>query len=173
MNDSSISARNCASGAVAQIENFLKTVIQGLIGQESVTAETERSNPAGRPVILPSESLWMAVLIGVLRGFKSMRAVWRELVRQGYAVGDQAIYKRLEEEGWQPLARLFERVSQVLAQWLQPALQAYYQQHAMLATFASDVMAIDEMHLDQVKMRLPILRHFTKGDLELLRWPCW
>jgi hypothetical protein len=142
--------------------------MQGLIGQESVAAVAERSNQAGRPVVLPSESLWMAVLMGVLGGLKSMRAVWRRLVAQGYAVGDQAIYKRLEEEGWQPLAQLFERVSQILAQWLQPALQAYYQRHAMLAAFASDVVALDEMYLDQVKRRLPILRHFTKGDLELL-----
>ena len=167
MNDSSIRTTSSASSAGPQIEQFLKTVMQGLIGQESVTAETE-PNPAGRPVVLPSESLWMAVLMGVLGRLKSMRAVWRRLVAQGYAVGDQAIYKRLEKEGWQPLARLFERVSQILAQWLQPALQAYYQRHAMLAAFASDVMAIDEMHLDQVKRRLTILRHFTKGDLELL-----
>src|SRR5882762_7244601 len=97
-----------------------------------------------------------------------MRAVWRLLVTQGYAVGDQAVYKRLEEEGWQPLARLFGRVSQILAQWLQPALQAYHQRHATLASFASDVVALDEMYLDQVKRRLPILRHFQKGDLELL-----
>jgi hypothetical protein len=143
--------------------------MQGLVGQESVaTVAAERSNPAGRPVVLPSESLWMAVLMGVLGGLRSMRAVWRRLVAQGYAVGDQAIYKRLSEEGWQPLARLFERVSQILAQWLQPALQTYYQRHAMLASFASDVVALDEMYLDSVKKRLPILRHFNKGDLELL-----
>jgi hypothetical protein len=168
MNNSSISATGAASGAVPQIEQFLKTVVQGLMCQESMVAATQRSKPAGRPVVLPSESLWMAVLIGVLQGLKSMRAVWRLLARQGYAVGDQAIYNRLEKEGWQPLARLFERVSQILAQWLQPALQAYLQQHAALAPFASDVVALDEMHLDQVKRRLPILRHFTKGDLELL-----
>jgi hypothetical protein len=168
MNDSNISATSCANGGVPQIEHFLKTAMQGLMSQESVIAATDQSNPAGRPVVLPRESLWMAVLMGVLRGLKSLRAVWRLLVAQGYAVGDQAIYNRLEQEGWQPLAQLFERVSQILAQWLQPALQAYHQRHAALAPFASDVVAVDEMHLDQVKRRLPILRHFKKGDLELL-----
>jgi len=168
MNDSSISATSSASGAVAQIEPLLKTAMQGLMSQETVASLPPRSNPAGRPVVLPSESLWMAVLMGVLRGLKSVRAVWRLLVAQGYAVGDQAVYNRLEEEGWQPLARLFERVSQILAQWLQPALQAYSQRHAALAPFASDVVALDEMYLDQVKRRLPILRHFKRGDLELL-----
>src|SRR2546430_2730565 len=108
MNDSNISATSCANGAVPQIEHFLKTAMQGLMSQESVAAATDQSNPAGRPVVLPSGSLWMAVLMGVLRGLKSLRAVWRLLVAQGYAVGDQAIYNRLEQEGWQPLARLFE-----------------------------------------------------------------
>src|SRR5947207_6476956 len=168
MNDSSISATSSASGAVAQIEPLLKTAMQGLMSQETVASLPPRSNPAGRPVVLPSESLWMAVLMGVLRGLKSVRAVWRLLVAQGYAVGDQAVYNRLEEEGWQPLAQLFERISQILAQWLQPALQAYHQRHGALAPFASDVVALDEMHLDQVKRRLPILKHFKRGDLELL-----
>lgn len=168
MNDSSMNATSCASGAVPQIEHFLKTAMQGLMGQGSVAARPERSNSAGRPVVLPSEKLWMALLMGMLAGLKSMRAIWRMVVVQGYAVGDQAVYKRLEEEGWQPLAQLFKRISQILAQWLQPALQVYHQRHAMLAAFASDVVALDEMYLDSVKRRLPILRHFTKGDLELL-----
>ena len=43
------------------------------------------------------------------------------------------------------------------------SLQAYHQRHAMLASFASDVVALDEMHLDQVKRRLPLLRHFQQG----------
>ena len=29
-------------------------------------------------------------------------------------------------------------------------------------------MALDEMYLDQVNRRLPILRHFKKGDMQLL-----
>lgn len=166
MDHSTIHPTSATRGTVPQIEHFLKTVIQGLMCQE--TMGIAREQPRGRPVVLPSESLWMAVLLGVLQGLKSMRAIWRLLAGQGYAVGDQAIYNRLEQEGWQPLARLFERVSQILADWLQPALQAYHQRHEALAPFARDVVALDEMYLDQVKRRLPILRHFKKGDLELL-----
>src|SRR5579859_8136838 len=54
------------------------------------------------------------------------------------------------------------------ASFLQPALQAYHQRHAILAPFAADVIALDEMHLDQVSRRLPILRHFKKGEAQLL-----
>ena len=122
MNNSSIGVPNAASGAHQQIESFLKTAIEGLIGQETKSAEAQRSNVPGHPVVLPSTSLWLAVLVGVLRGLKSVRAVWRRLLAQGYEIGDQAVYTRLEKEGWEPLARVFERVSHLLAQWLQPSL---------------------------------------------------
>src|SRR2546430_12542374 len=116
----------------------------------------------------------MAVLVAVLRGLKSQRAIWRLLAAGGwwkqpsYDIGDQAVYKRLEQEGWKPLAQLFERASQLIAHWLQPALQAYHQQHEPLAPFAKEVVALDEMCLDQVRRRLPILRHLKKGDTQLL-----
>src|SRR5215472_7151217 len=54
----------------------------------------------------------MAVLVAVLRGLKSQRAIWRLLAAGGwwkqpsYDIEDQAIYKRLEQEGWNPLAHL-------------------------------------------------------------------
>jgi len=95
----------------------------------------------------------------------SSRWLWKQ---PSYDIGDQAVYKRLEQEGWKPLAQVFERVSQLLAHWLQPALRAYHQRHAPLASFAQEVVALDEMCLDQVSRRLPILRHLKKGDVQLL-----
>src|SRR5256884_5135662 len=164
-----------ASGGVhEQIESFLETVMRGVMSPRDQQAAAEQADKPGRPVVLPSLSLWMAVLVAVLRGLKSQRAIWRLLAAGGwwkqpsYDIEDQAVYKRLEQEGWQPLAQVFERVSLLLAQWLQPALQTYHQQHATLAAFASEVVALDEMHLDQVSRRLPILRHLKKGDVQLL-----
>jgi hypothetical protein len=164
-----------ASGGVhEQIESFLETVMRGVMGPQDQQAAAEQADKPGRPVILPSMSLWMAVLVAVLRGLKSQRAIWRLLAAGGwwkqpsYDIEDQAVYKRLEQEGWKPLAHLFERVSQLLAQWLQSALQIYHQRHAPLAAFASEVIALDEMHLDQVSRRLPVLRHLKKGDAQLL-----
>jgi hypothetical protein len=161
-------------GAHEQIESFLQTAMRGLMEKADQTEAAEQSNKPGHPVILPSMSLWMAVLIGVLRGLKSIRAIWRLLAAGGcwnlpcYDIGDQAIYKRLEQEGWKPLAQLFERISLLLAESLQPALQTYHQRHAILAPFATEVIALDEMFLDQVSRRLPILRHFKKGEAQLL-----
>mgnify|MGYP001206772379 CR=1 FL=1 len=164
-----------ASGGVhEQIESLLETVMGGVMGPHDQQAAAEQADKPGRPVILPSVKLWMAVLVAVLRGLKSQRAIWRLLAAGGwwkqpsYDIEDQAVYKRLEQEGCKPLAQVFERVSQLLAQWLQSALQVYQLRHATLAAFASEVVALDEMHLDQVSRRLPILRHLKKGDMQLL-----
>jgi hypothetical protein len=172
-NDSVSSPRKASGGVHEQIESFLETAMQGLMhSHDQQTAE--QPGKAGRPVSLPSMSLWMAVLVAVLRGLKSQRAIWRLLAAGGwwrqpcYDIEDQAVYKRLEQEGWMPLAHLFARVSQLLAHWLQPALQAYHQRHAPLAPFAKKIVALDEMYLDQVSRRLPILRHLKKGDVQLL-----
>jgi len=173
-NDTVFSPAKASGGVHEQIESFLQTVMQGLMRPHDQEAAAEQSGKPGRPVSLPSVTLWMAVLVAVLRGLKSQRAIWRLLAAGGwwkqpsYDIGDQAVYKRLEQEGWKPLSQLFERASQLIAHWLQPALQAYHQKHELLAPFAKEVVALDEMCLDQVSRRLPILRHLKKGDTQLL-----
>jgi hypothetical protein len=171
--DTVSSATKASRGVYEQIESFLQTVMEGLMRPGDQDAAEQASKP-GRPISLPSVILWMAVLVAVLRGFKSQRAIWRLVAAGGwwkqpsYEIGDQAVYKRLEQEGWKPLAQVFERVSQLIAHWLQPALQAYHRRHAPLAPFAKEVVALDEMCLDQVSRRLPLLRHLKKGDMQLL-----
>jgi hypothetical protein len=173
-NDTASSQIQASGGVHEEIESFLQTVMQGLMGQYDRETAAQQPGKPGRPVSLPSVSLWLGVLVAVLRGLRSQRAIWRLLAAGGwwkqpsYDIEDQAIYKRLEHEGWQPLAQLFERMSLVLAQWLQPALHAYHQGYGTLAPFATEVVALDEMCLDQVSRRLPILRHFKKGDVQLL-----
>ena len=153
-----------------QIEAFLQTTLKGL------SRETVPPKPAsaGRPQQLPSASLWMAVLVCVLRGMRSQRAIWRLLASCGlwglpcYDIVDQAVYKRLEQEGSAPLEQLFGQISQLLAQWLEPAKQAYEQKMGSLASFATEVVALDEMWADPVTRRLPLLRAARKGDAALL-----
>src|SRR6266581_2344236 len=92
-----------------QIEAFLQTTLKGL------SRETVPPKPAsaGRPQQLPSASLWMAVLVCVVRGMRGQRAIWRLLACCGlwglpcYDIVDQAVYKRLEQEGSAPLEELW------------------------------------------------------------------
>ena len=152
-----------------QIEVFLQTALKGQ-AREAVPPEAAR---AGRPQELPSQSLWSAVLVCVLRGMRSQRAIWRLLASCGlwglpcFDIVDQTVYKRLEQEGSGPLERLFGQISRLLAQWLEPAKQAYEDKMGRLAPFATQVVALDEMWADAVTRRLPLLRAARKGDAAL------
>lgn len=144
-----------------KIEQFLREMIEKL--------EPAPSEPAGRgrPRILPAMCLWAGVVVCVLRGWSSQLKIWRLLSSKGlweyprFAISDEAVYKRLEEGGADPLKQLFEQVSAVLAERLQP----YRQQ---LAAFASEVVAIDATSLDQVLRHLPVLRSVARGEDALL-----
>lgn len=144
-----------------KIEVFLSSVIEKL--------EPIRRDPIGRgrPRILPALCLWAGVVVCVLRGWNSQLSVWRLLTRKGlwdyprFPVSDQAIYKRLEQGGDEPLKALFEQVSSILRERLSPYAQ-------VLAGFATEVVAIDQTTLDAVMRHLPLLREVPNGDWRLL-----
>jgi hypothetical protein len=144
-----------------KIEEFLEEIIQRL--------EPIRSDPVGRgrPRVLPAMCLWAGVIVCVLRGWNSQLGIWRLLSKRGlwnyprFPVSDQAVYKRLEKGGVEPLRELFQWVSQALERHLAP-----YQQK--IASFASEVVAIDATTLDKVYRHLPALREVPNGDDQLL-----
>jgi hypothetical protein len=148
-------------GNLGSIEGFLREMIERL--------EPIHTDPIGRgrPRILPALCLWAGVLVCMLRGWSSQLGVWRLLREKGlweyprFAISDQAVYKRLEQGGEAPLKWLFEQVSAVLEERLQPYLQP-------IATTFSEVVAIDETTLDQVARHLPLLRAVADGDAQLL-----
>src|SRR5690242_13304422 len=102
------------SSTLDQIEFFLRKMIEAL--------EPLPPPPAGpgRPYVVPALCLWAGVVVCVLRGWSNQLAVWRLLQTKGlweyprFPVCDQAIYKRLEQDGADPLRQLFHQVSQVL-----------------------------------------------------------
>jgi hypothetical protein len=149
---------------LAEIEATVQAVVADL---EPDVVEARRPGP-GRPRVLPALALWSGVLVCVLRGLGSQRAVWRLLSAHGlwhyprYAVSDQAVYKRLAEDGTGPLEALFAAVSQVLAARLAPWVSTD------LAPFATEVVVLDETTLDQVARTLPTLREVPAGDHRLL-----
>lgn len=149
---------------VGEIEEFLRQMIRQMPPDPQ---EMERNGP-GRPRIMPSMCLWAGLLVCVLQGLGSQRALWRLLNKGNFwfyprmAVSDQAVYKRLEEGGATPMQRLFQQVSMVLAQRLAPFESAH------LAPFASGVGALDQSTLDQVARTLPALRGSPPADPLLL-----
>jgi len=144
---------------LTEVEATVAAVIADL---EPDLADAHRPGP-GRPRILPALALWSGVLVCVLRGMPSQRAVWRLLTARGlfhfprFAISDQAVYKRLASDGTTPLEALFAGVSRLLADRLAPHADA------TLAPFAAAVVALDETTLDQVARTLPALRDVKRG----------
>jgi len=151
-------------GLLDQVETVVEAVLRDL---EPDAAEARRPGP-GRPRVLPAFALWGGVLVCVLRGMTSQRAIWRLLTARRlwhyprFALSDQAVYKRLAEEDTGPLETVFAAVSHLLAARMAPWTARD------LAPFASEVVAIDETTLDQVARTLPALREVPKGDDALL-----
>ena len=145
--------------------------LEAMVG-ELVTAlapaEESRSGRRGRPRVLPALALWSGLVICVLRGFSSQRAIWRLLTSKAlwhyprFALSDEAVYQRLAAGGTTFLQRLFGDLSALLAARLDTVADR------TLAPFATDVVAIDETTLDPVARKLPALHEVPAGDRRLL-----
>jgi hypothetical protein len=154
---------------VGEVEAFLQDAVQQLAPDLG-----HRQSGGGRPRVLPALALWAGLVVCVLRGFGHQRDLWRLLADRGlwsyprFPLSDQAIYKRLEsgsptDPDWHsPLERLFAQLTTLLAARLTPF------QPQTLASFATDVLALDETTLDQVARSLPTLRPVPAGDARLL-----
>ncbi len=151
----------------AFVEQF-KGYVERWVRRQQSQAASAPADPKGpgRPCELPAAVLWSRVLLCVLHRARGVRDVWRALVCQGYDICDQAVYARLDSGGTEPLQALFEQLSRMLAAWIQPLLSA--QSWEALAPFARAVLALDETTLDPLARKLPSLRHFKKGAVELL-----
>jgi hypothetical protein len=152
------------TASAGEIERFLQEALTDLPPDA-----VEGGRPgAGRPRVLPALCLWAGLLVCVLRGFTSQLALWRLLAAGDmwwyprFPVSDQAVYARLAKAGTAPLERLFQQISDVLAQRLAPYVTAD------LAPFATDVLVLDETRLDPVARTLPVLRALSPGDRRLL-----
>jgi hypothetical protein len=145
---------------IGEIEQFLQEAIQAMPPDEG--------KGFGRPRILPSMCLWAGLLVCLLRGFTSQLSLWRLLTDKGFwfyprfPVSDQAVYKRLEQEGTAPLERLFSHIRTVLCERLSPYA------FPDLAPFATEVVALDETTLDSIAHALPSLRSTPQKDTKLL-----
>ena len=154
--------------ATSPVLDQFKAYVQRWLHRQHSQSASELAEPAGpgRPCELPAEVLWSTLLLSVLQRVRGVREVWRALVCQGYDVCDQAVYARLERDGTEPLQALFVQLSRMLAAWVGSLVQA--QTGKVLAPFARAVLALDETTLDPLARKLPQLRHFKKGAVELL-----
>lgn len=166
MNDTRSGQVKASAGFVQHIETYVQRCVQGIEAQEERQGAGPDAKGPGRPIELPKVVLWRSLLLCVVQRARSVREVWRFVVLQGYDICDQTLYDRLEQEGTAWLEQFFAQITAMLAAWLGPlvAQQAWYP----LASFATDVLALDETTLDPVARKLPILRAVKKGAVALL-----
>jgi Transposase DDE domain len=155
-------AAPAAPPSLDRIEAFLTDLVTALAPAPP--------DPAGRgrPRVLPALALWGGLLVCVLRGWASQKALWRLLAATGLwhftpiPVSDEAVYKRLAAADPSPVAGLFTNVTALLVDRLDA--------HAdrTLAPFATEVFALDQTTLDPVARTLPVLRGIPRGDDRLL-----
>jgi hypothetical protein len=145
-----------SDGLALQVESFLAEQVASL-------RLDERTGP-GAPRILPAFLLWTGLVVCVLRGFGSQSALWRLLSERGLwsyprlRISDDAIQKRLARDGLEPMERLLTQVTALLAARIEPFMET------RLASFATEVVALDEFTLDRIARLVPVLRGLSPGD---------
>jgi len=148
---------------VDQIDAFLCQLVTELTPAPAAVGRNR-----GRPPILPASLLWSGVLVNVLRRAPSQLALWRLLCSRGLwhfpavPVTDDAIYKRLANEGPGAMEALFGAVTTLLTDQMTALTEVD------LAPFAREVVVLDETTLDPVVRKLPTLRHLPVGSDQLL-----
>ena len=166
MHDTRSDQAKASAGFVQQVETSVQRCLQELEAKQERTGAGSDPKGPGRPLELPKVALWSSLLLCVLQRARSVCEVWRSVVLQGYDICDQTLSDRLEQEGTSWLEQFFAQITAMLAAWVGPLAkqQAWYP----LASFATDVLALDETTLDPLARKLPILRYLKKGAVELL-----
>lgn len=147
--------------------DVLEATLRDWLGEVPLAPPPRRPGPGRRPV-LPAMLLWTGLLVCLLRGLNAQLELWRLLTQWGLwdfprvAVGDMAVYKRLERTGPASLQRFFAQVSALIRERL--ALSA----SVPFAAFATEILALDQTVLEPVLRQLKGLRALPVGDHRLL-----
>ncbi len=143
----------------------METMIEQAIQQAQEMAVLSKR---GRPARLSSQLLASGILWCVLHGWVSQLDLWRHISIFGVgklprvSVSDQAVYKRMAQQGTDVMLWLCAQVTSWLWGWL-----ARYEDRS-LAPFAKEIYALDESIMDALKRWLKELRQVPAGDLGLL-----
>lgn len=119
----------------------------------------------GRPAILPTALLWAGMLVCILRHDGSQRAIWRLLTVHGLwgapriGLSDDAVYRRIARSGPATMATLFHAATDLLT--------GSGPGDTRLASFATEIVALDETTLDPVARRAGF-RGLAAGDDRLI-----
>ncbi len=162
-----VETQPCSPGASVseQMVSLLSHLLTLAAGQQDACTKRGR----GRPPSFSLEHLWVAVLVGMLTQADGLRRIWRGMVSGPLgsfpmlSVTYEAVRSRLLAAGTAPLHHFFGQIRQALLLWAE-------QQHLSalpLASFAKEVVALDETSLDELKRLTADLREVPDKDAHL------
>jgi hypothetical protein len=142
---------------------------QALVSQSDPEARlaAEPRGP-GRRQTVSWPHLWLGLLMSVLLGMNNYQQWWRRMSTEWIGpfapmpLTDDALIKRLKQAGIEPLLTLLKTISEQLASQLQGLIPC------TLASFARNIVSIDETTWDAVKRHLQKLRDVPDGDDQLI-----
>ena len=140
--------------------------LQELLSLSSPAPDPTIKRGRGRPATFCLQQIWLGLLLGGLQQADSFRQIWRHLSTRSQGsfpllnVTYEAVRKRVLSAGLESLQTLFEEVSERLRQ----RLQALPTSALPLASFAPQIVVLDESTFDQLKRLTTDLQEVAPGD---------
>src|SRR2546425_2922137 len=156
---------SCGPSVSEQMVSLLSQLLT--LAQSQQDPGTKRGR--GRPPSFSLEHLWLAVLVGMLTQVEGLRRIWRGMVSGPLgsfpmlAVTYEAVRSRLLAAGSAPLQHFFVQMREALRLWAQQQQLSAWP----LASFAPEVVALDETSLDELKRLTADLREVPDKDAHL------
>jgi Transposase DDE domain len=158
-----------AESATVPVKEQMERLLTSVLIQAAPQEERDSKRGRGRPADLCLEHAWLALLLGMLEHSDGLARVWRTMVSGPVGpfpmlnVTYEAVRSRLLKAGTAPLWPFFLQIRAALQQW-----QEQQQVSALpLARFATQVVALDETSLDELKRLTADLREVPDKDPHL------
>lgn len=161
---------SASSSSASPLQAQIILVFQEMLSDAAPLPPVGAKRKPGRPKKVPTQQLWLALLVGILQSAGSFRDMWRALIVEplgtfpAIRMTYEGIRKRLVSLGCAALQDLYEHIRQVLAQRDRPASRSALP----LASFATELVALDETTLDKLKRLTCDLKDIPDGDPHLL-----
>jgi hypothetical protein len=156
-----------ASTPSGSVSEQMVSVLAHLLSMMESPPPTKRGR--GRPASVSLQHLWLAVLVGMLQHSQSLACIWRGMVCAAVgpfpmlSVTYEAVRDRLLKAGTDPLQRFFVQMRAGLQLWQERSgISAL-----PIASFAPQVVALDETSLDELKRLTADLRQVPATNAHL------
>ena len=170
MNDTTDVQESSSPQSIHLLQEQIVVVFQEMLSQVQSHSPQATKRKRGSPPKLPTQQLWLSLLVGIFQSSGSFRDIWRLLLLEplgtfpAIKMTYEGVRKRLLSLGCNALQELYEHLRLVLEQRDRPVKRSALP----LASFAKEVVALDETTLDTLKRLTSDLKEIPNKDPHLL-----